>query len=242
MAKQGKIYIDAAKIEAILIAASMSYEPQAGFVKVSGPKGRNLYVAKTKRVARVDVSGFEVDSKEFGVTNLGGESFGAVKQQLNFDQLEGESVEDGEKRILGNFQKLCEHMKTLSERIPEKKGTAKAGEKKEKAAGWSGGAQKGSKPEGQMKGSTTTEVEGPKKDKHSKALSEITDLGEKLERLNKIKKANEDKKLKVPQKILDQIDELEGQIAAAKDSAKEKGLIKDEEPTEENTAPVQASA
>lgn len=113
-------YIDAAKIEQIIIASGLPTTVQAAFVKISGASGRNVYCPKQKRVGRIDLSGFEVDAS-LGVVDLGGESFGAVKQQMDFSLPEDV--------ILANFTKILEHMKTLPAREVEKKkapGTPKA--------------------------------------------------------------------------------------------------------------------
>ena len=82
--KKNVTYVDYAKLAAIVADRGLTELPQAGFVKVSGPKGRQVYIAKTKRVGRIDVSGFEMPEGTAGVTNLGGESFGNVHQQLDF--------------------------------------------------------------------------------------------------------------------------------------------------------------
>src|SRR5271165_1078316 len=92
---------------------------QAGFVKIIGPKGRQVYVAKTKLVGRVDISGFEVRTipgLEQSVTYLGGESFGGVKEQLNMQP------DRTEESILEDFAKILGHMTTLPAVEKEKKG------------------------------------------------------------------------------------------------------------------------
>ena len=103
----------------IILATDLGIEPirQAGFTKLQGPAGRQVYVANTKKVGRIDISGFEVDFVEFGVVNLGDESFGAVKQQVDFTK----PVED----ILVNFIKILKHMQTLSPVVKEKKSKTK---------------------------------------------------------------------------------------------------------------------
>lgn len=119
-------YIDGARFEAILTAKGLVPVPQAGFMKVSGAKGRNLYIAKTKKVGRVDLSGFEAPA-EMGIRNLGGEKFGAVTQQLRFDLPENE--------VLANFELVLIHMLSLPAREIEKKSTT-AKPKTPKATGW----------------------------------------------------------------------------------------------------------
>ena len=120
----GKTYIDAEKLEAIIKESGLPYAAQKGFVKVQGPKGRQVYVAATKRVGRVDLSGFET---EWGVTPHCG-PFGNVKQQLDFSKDEADVLED--------FRKTLEHMKTLEavERKPRPIGQTRASAP---AKGWS---------------------------------------------------------------------------------------------------------
>lgn len=101
--KKNVTYVDAAKFETILKASGLVFTLQKGFVKVQGPKGRNLYVAATKRVGRVDISGFETDLA--GITSLGELAFGNVKQQLDFSRTEDE--------ILATFTAVLAHMATL---------------------------------------------------------------------------------------------------------------------------------
>lgn len=96
--------IDGQEFQAALNELGIKPEFQVGFVKVSGAEGRAVYISKTKRVARVDLYGFEVKMK--GVINLEGlESFGNVKQQLDFTQ--------SPKDIIETFKKVVVHMKTL---------------------------------------------------------------------------------------------------------------------------------
>ncbi len=61
--KKGVTYIDAAKFEAVITEMGLTPNAQAGFVKVCGAKGRNVYIARTKRVGRVDLSGFSVEEE-----------------------------------------------------------------------------------------------------------------------------------------------------------------------------------
>jgi hypothetical protein len=165
MAKKDILYIDAAKFEDRITAAGLEPVMQAGFVQVEAKKGRRVYVAKTKRVGRVDLSGFSVTDAEFGTMAHSAGKFGAVEQELDFRKQEGESDQTAEERILNNFTKILEHMKTLGERVSEKKsGTKAEGTKGEKPKGWSGaGKSKSAKTE--AAGTTTGEVNGaPKND------------------------------------------------------------------------------
>lgn len=78
--------------------------PQAGFIKIQGPEGRAVYVSKAKKVARVDIYGFESNLK--GVKDLGNAAFGHVKQQLDF-------VGRQPAEILKTFRSLLTYMKSL---------------------------------------------------------------------------------------------------------------------------------
>lgn len=96
--------IDGQEFQAALNELGIKPEFQVGFVKVGGAEGRAVYISKTKRVARVDLYGFEVKMK--GVNTLDGlEAFGNVKQQLDFSQ--------DPKDIIETFKKVVVHMKTL---------------------------------------------------------------------------------------------------------------------------------
>lgn len=217
MAKKDIVYVDAAEFEKRIVERGLTPLMQAGFVKVEVVKGRTLYIAKTKKVGRVDLSGFEVDSKEYMVNDLGGEAFGAVKQQLNFSKLEGEDDATASARVLVNFEKLLDHMAALTERVREKKGPA--------------GETKGAKPKGWTgAGGTKTEVEAkeakgggkkpdnkpprPEGTNKNKPMSELTDLKAKAERLANIKRVAEEKGLPVSPKTLAQLEEVNDKILA----------------------------
>lgn len=119
-------YVDAARFEEIIRNANLPYTAQAGFVKVHGPKGRQVYVAKTKNVGRVDISGFEMEGQGYIPFPDHG---GSVKQQLDFSLPEAQ--------VLANFEKLLKHMATLPP--VEKKGRAATrATPRPKATGWSG--------------------------------------------------------------------------------------------------------
>lgn len=115
-------YVDAAKFETLCLAAAEKHgydvTAQKGFVKVAGPKGRCLYVASTKRVGRVDISGFEMEGAGYVSPHCG--PFGNVKQQLDMSL--------GEEAILENFTALLDHMATLApvEKAERKPATPKA--------------------------------------------------------------------------------------------------------------------
>jgi hypothetical protein len=117
--KTNVTYVDASKFETLCLAAAEKHgyaiTAQKGFVKVAGPKGRSLYVASTKRVGRVDISGFEMEGAGYVSPHCG--PFGNVKQQLDMSL--------GEEAILTNFQTLLDHMATLAPVAkPERKAPA----------------------------------------------------------------------------------------------------------------------
>lgn len=145
ISKKQITYIDASKIEALLTGLKFGYiilpndaplpeghdgkrvaRVQAGFIKVPGERGRAIYIAKTKRVGRIDVSGFVSPTK--GLVNLGDSKFGAVEQQLN--------VGLPEEEIMENLENLLDHMLTLEARVTVKE-TKKAKEASDQAVGWS---------------------------------------------------------------------------------------------------------
>jgi hypothetical protein len=132
--KTNVTYVDAAKLEALILSAGLPMTAQKGFVKVSGAKGRNIYVAATKRVGRVDLSGFTCD---WGVTPHCGE-FGNVKQQLNFSQ--------PEEAILADFAKTLELLASLPE-VPAAERKPKSAPKTAAAQGWTTVQPKASRKE-----------------------------------------------------------------------------------------------
>jgi hypothetical protein len=131
--KTNVTYIDAAKFETLIAASGLPMSGQKGFVKVSGPKGRVVYVASTKRVGRVDISGFEMEGAGYVTPHCG--PFGNVKQQLDFSL--------GEDEILSNFAALLEHMKSLAP--VEKAVRAPATPKADEPKGWSPKAERAKK-------------------------------------------------------------------------------------------------
>jgi hypothetical protein len=120
--KTNVTYVDAAKFEALILAASAKHGfgvvPQKGFIQVAGPRGRRLYVASTKRVGRVDISGFVMEGPGYVKPHCG--EFGNVKQQLDFSLAED--------AVLLNFEALLDHMATLApvEKAERKPAAAKA--------------------------------------------------------------------------------------------------------------------
>jgi len=73
------LFMTRLEVEALLTARGLAFTEQSGFLKVIQPGGR-LYIAATKTVRRVDISGFEVTNSLGKVPHCG--VFGAVKQQL----------------------------------------------------------------------------------------------------------------------------------------------------------------
>jgi hypothetical protein len=128
--KEKITYVDAAHFEALIRKHVLGMEAQAGFIKVQGPTGYCIYVARTKRVGRVDLSwGKERTMEGPGFRRLGGEAFGNVHQQLDFSLPEAE--------ILANFEKALVAMKGFPP-VERKARAAKAGGPKAPAAtGWS---------------------------------------------------------------------------------------------------------
>jgi len=113
--KKNTNYVQSTACLAICEARNLKAVEQAGFYKVSGAKGRNVYIAKTKQVGRIDISGFLFDGP--GVTNLSeGEKFGAVGQQLDFSRTPEET--------LTTLGAVLDHMLTLDARVIEKKSVA----------------------------------------------------------------------------------------------------------------------
>jgi hypothetical protein len=105
--KKGINYVSASAVLAVLEKCGLPLVPQKGFVKVAGPKGRAVYIAKTERVGRIDVSGFTPDFP--GVISLGpDEKFGAVEAQLDFTAPPAD--------ILATLELVIEHMITLEPR------------------------------------------------------------------------------------------------------------------------------
>lgn len=120
--KKNVTYVDASKFEAIIgEVGGLDVLVQKGFVKISAQKGRNVYVAATREVARVDISGFDF---ALGTVPLSKPN-GAVTCQLDFSQKE----ED----ILEAFRACLEHMKTLGPREQIRSARSAASN----ATGWS---------------------------------------------------------------------------------------------------------
>jgi hypothetical protein len=79
---------------------------QSACWKVEAAKDRRIYIVKTKKCGRIDISNFECP-REFGVKSPDCGEFGAVKQQLCM------SIDRTEEQILSNLKRVLEHMLTL---------------------------------------------------------------------------------------------------------------------------------
>lgn len=104
--KTKKLTVDQEKFMEIVRENKLAVAENEGWLKCSAEKGRQVYISRTQHVRKVEISGFEVPSCP-GVTDLKGESYGAVHQRLNFD------VEGGEEVVLRTFRSIVEHMVTL---------------------------------------------------------------------------------------------------------------------------------
>lgn len=135
-------YVDGAKFENLLSRLGFtqttdkaqkagSFLVQKGFVKVMGNTGRNIYIATTKAVSRIDISGFSMESGE-GYLDLGeDDAFGAVHQQVEF---RGRT----EEQILQATEDAITHMLTLEPVVKVSKAKAPGAKAaNEKAQGWS---------------------------------------------------------------------------------------------------------
>ena len=117
--KKNVTYIESAKFAAIVSELGLPSKPQAGFVKVDLGNGRQVYVAITKRVGRVDLSCFSLEGP--GFVQLGGESFGNVRCQVDFSLPEA--------AILAAFRRCLEEGRKLEQWVAPKRvqpGTPKA--------------------------------------------------------------------------------------------------------------------
>lgn len=122
--KSEKTLVDSSKFEALILESGLPFLAQAGYVKVSGATGRNVYFARSKRCGRVNLSGFEVSMP--GVLDLGDLSFGSVRQEIDFTRPEAEIIE--------TVRDVLAHLATLPAAPPvERKGRSR---KDDGAIGW----------------------------------------------------------------------------------------------------------
>lgn len=96
----------------ILAKHIVPYSVQSGFIRVEGPKGNRLYIANTKTVRRVDISGFEASWVIAKLPHCG--PFGSVKQQMLMDGTPSEQ--------LARFELLVETLlaQPAKEKAPKK--------------------------------------------------------------------------------------------------------------------------
>ena len=73
------------QVLAFLATTGLPYSKQSGFIRVDGAKGNRLYIAATKTVRRIDISGFECSPVIAQVPHCG--VFGNVKQQVRLTGL-----------------------------------------------------------------------------------------------------------------------------------------------------------
>ena len=124
--RQNVTYIEASKVEAVVKESGLKTKEQGGFTCVVGSnKAYRVYVARTKKVARVDISGFKSpDGTGCVVPHCG--VFGNVKQQLDFSLPEDQ--------VLANLKSLLVYMAALpAPEVKEKKAPKVSKPKKEKA-------------------------------------------------------------------------------------------------------------
>lgn len=104
--KKGTNYIPQSDLEKLARELGLTVVEQKGFIKVAADSKHRVYIAKTKLVGRVDLSGFKTSGIP-GVVDLGGESFGMVHQQIDFTRPAPETLE--------TFQNVLLAMTALAE-------------------------------------------------------------------------------------------------------------------------------
>lgn len=97
------------KYESIIHELGFTLRSQSGYHRIDGPTGRRMYVANTKTVRRIDLSGFEVEKMKKEKV------FGRVTGQLDLDPTLGEEG------ILNLFRDTLKHMLTLPPEVKEAK-------------------------------------------------------------------------------------------------------------------------
>lgn len=108
--KKDITYVSQESVIAVLTSKSgLQFEEKKGWLKVMGAKGRNIYVPQTKRVGRIDISGFEAEPTLAKVPHCG--VFGNVKQQLRMD--------GDEAQILARLGLVIDLMLSLPARVKE---------------------------------------------------------------------------------------------------------------------------
>ena len=76
-------YLAKETLLALVEASGLPVKEQSGFVRVEGADGKRLYISRTKRVGRVDLSGFTVEGPGFRQLDED-EKFCRVTCQLDF--------------------------------------------------------------------------------------------------------------------------------------------------------------
>lgn len=105
---EGPQYATREQYEEIIARLGAFFIEQSGFLKVNQPGGK-LYVAATKTVRRVDLSGFEHGLGRLTKTPHCG-VFGKVRQQMRVDGTPAEQ--------LARFEELLRHLMTLPAPAP----------------------------------------------------------------------------------------------------------------------------
>lgn len=95
----------------VLSRLGAKFTAQSGFIRVDGPKGNRLYVASTKTVRRVDISGFEVPITLGATPHMG--VFGNVKQQM--------ILTDSAEKDLARFEEIVGLMNKEAPKTPAPK-------------------------------------------------------------------------------------------------------------------------
>jgi hypothetical protein len=147
-------YIPFETFQEIIIKSGLPFEELAGFVKVSGQKGRKIYIPRTQRVGRVDISGFEYPGR--GVVALDDDDrWGSVTQQLDFSGDQEETLE--------NFVAVLEHMAKLPP--VESRTRSPQGSARQEAQGQATGRERRGRP------SMTTQLPQPGPSRQEKAVA-----------------------------------------------------------------------
>jgi len=144
-------YLTRTEVEALIAKCGLTFLSQTGFLKVEAAKGRRLYIASTKTVRRIDISGFEV-AEDLGQTPHCG-VFGQVKQQVILTGTVDEQ--------LARLEAVIEVMKTLPavEKAPKPAKAPKA----PKSAGGTATGDAAPKTEAEVQAGTLSRMEMIKK-------------------------------------------------------------------------------
>ncbi len=103
--------IDIAKLLGLVGEEGLKVEEQAAFHKIAGgDSGRVIYIAKTQKVTRVDLSGFEIKHpgiKQISSTEAKELKLGRVRGQVDFTR--------DEKTVVGAFKAALRMVKNGAE-------------------------------------------------------------------------------------------------------------------------------